>query len=827
MNSRKAHQWFNTVYRNVKEYDRKDLFLQQGGLPHEFAFILVQSWITLDRCLEWKDGRHTIGQGLIDLAEQNQRHDEWVQTGFDIPMGELELNQYTKSWMDLSRSWEERLPYDWVTDREDRLRYGPFGPALAHFARPGGLEAIAKVLIDQKGGVDLTCFPEHLRAILRLLITSDDNDDDLGSPKPEEAGPWKEAFPVDPHLSSQEEEAKAAISRLEDEQATLAEEIEKLLAGGDGSAEAADGLGDAEARTFTHEAPPPSGVPETSVESTSVGELAEHSGADCTPRSTGRNERDGVSEPLERAAMNNAPEPMAQVRTNDAATPLEQVMLNDASDPSTQPSSSNAAEPLEQGGMEGTVVASSSAEATITDGADDQGEKPVELRHAAESTDPVTAPESNNEGGGLFDGLSEQDALEKAVNLCFEMIAGKNDAAAKSESDKTGSEHTTRGGIQSHESPTPADTTAPSSDPPCNMSEFAQYLSELFDRERGQGDGDCNMNDPEPVAQQTAPMTQRESTVQLTIDPRFIFQCASPGYTVTEDVEMDAPPLPEYDMAPVAEEPIVCMDLEQAPLYWHPAPQVTLPFPPQCGPEMVPIQEEEMVDAPPTTVSAVRSTALPIVITLLKQKNEAMKGVIATSPTSSNLPTVQRQVPLAIGKTDTTICGVQSGTPQIVISPASPVLSPDLTSSAPPVQTSTSSIANPVDSPTQEANKRQDKDAPASASAESSTVTNNGSADHLPDYVSDDDDDKENAVPSVPSKSSSAESESADHQEGYTGEGYIASASESTAASDDENEDSSRPPSPVHKPADMQTVLALLRDVETNSRQTSEGTTPS
>ena len=83
---------------------------------------------------------------------------------------------------------------------------------------------------------------------------------------------------------------------------------------------------------------------------------------------------------------------------------------------------------------------------------------------------------------------------------------------------------------------------------------------------------------------------------------------------------------------------------------------------------------------------------------------------------------------------------------------------------------------------------------------------------------------KENAAPSAPSKANSAES--ANHQEGYTSEGYIASASESTAASDDEKENSTRPPSPDHKPADMQTVLALLHDVAAEANKTSEGTTP-
>ncbi|KAL5501156.1 hypothetical protein ACEPAH_9543 [Sanghuangporus vaninii] len=170
MNSRKAHQWFHVVRRNVLQYKRMDLSLHQGGLPYEFAYILTLGWIHLEECKTWADGRHTIGQGLVDLAEQKQKGDVWKLSEFDVTMTEDELEEFVDSWMRLKRRPEELRGYNKAADDEDLKKYGLLGPAIASLASLEEIDMALADLADPELGQELAFVSERLRPIFELLI---------------------------------------------------------------------------------------------------------------------------------------------------------------------------------------------------------------------------------------------------------------------------------------------------------------------------------------------------------------------------------------------------------------------------------------------------------------------------------------------------------------------------------------------------------------------------------------------------------------------------------------------------------------------------------
>ncbi|KAL5521938.1 hypothetical protein ACEPAF_1792 [Sanghuangporus sanghuang] len=170
MNSRKAHQWFHVVRRNVLQYKRMDLSLHQGGLPYEFAYILTLGWIHLEECKAWADGRHTIGQGLVDLAEQKQKGDVWKLSEFDVTMTEGELEEFVDSWMKLKRRPEELRRYNKAADDEDLKKYGLLGPAIASLASLEEIDMALADLADPELGQELAFVSERLRPIFELLI---------------------------------------------------------------------------------------------------------------------------------------------------------------------------------------------------------------------------------------------------------------------------------------------------------------------------------------------------------------------------------------------------------------------------------------------------------------------------------------------------------------------------------------------------------------------------------------------------------------------------------------------------------------------------------
>ncbi|KAL5513954.1 hypothetical protein ACEPAG_2715 [Sanghuangporus baumii] len=170
MNSRKAHQWFHVVRRNVLQYKRMDLSLHQGGLPYEFAYILTLGWIRLEECKAWADGRHTIGQGLVDLAEQKQKGDVWKLSEFDVTMAECELEEFVDSWMKLKRRPEELRGYNKAADDEDLKKYGLLGPAIASLASLEEIDMALADLADPELGQELAFVSDRLRPIFELLI---------------------------------------------------------------------------------------------------------------------------------------------------------------------------------------------------------------------------------------------------------------------------------------------------------------------------------------------------------------------------------------------------------------------------------------------------------------------------------------------------------------------------------------------------------------------------------------------------------------------------------------------------------------------------------
>ncbi|KAL5480521.1 hypothetical protein ACEPAI_1791 [Sanghuangporus weigelae] len=169
MNSRKAHQWFHVVRRNILQYKRMDLSLHQGGLPYEFAYILTLGWIHLEECKAWADGRHTIGQGLVDLAEQKQKGDVWKLSEFDVTMAECELEEFVDSWMKLKRRPEELRGYNEAADDEDLKKYGLLGPAIASLASLEEIDMALADLADPELGQELAFVSERLRPIFELL----------------------------------------------------------------------------------------------------------------------------------------------------------------------------------------------------------------------------------------------------------------------------------------------------------------------------------------------------------------------------------------------------------------------------------------------------------------------------------------------------------------------------------------------------------------------------------------------------------------------------------------------------------------------------------
>ncbi|KAL5521937.1 hypothetical protein ACEPAF_1791 [Sanghuangporus sanghuang] len=798
MNSRKAHQWFYTVYRNVIEYERRDLFLHQGGLPHEFAYILAQGWIDLSECVKWKDGRHTIGQGIFDLAAQSRRGEEWMQSPFDIPMGEAELGAFTTSWMNIERSPEERLPYAWSLDREDRVKYGPFGPALAHFARPDRLERIVDGLINRKDDVDMSCFPGHVKSIFDLLAISDESDDDLDfetdsqgtmeSQDPAEAVNGPQEFSVDSHPpleDIEEERTRAEIRRLEDEKRKLAEQLEEALAQDDEPGDIATET----SRVLHGPAPNDASGTVASQDASRNGHevaLAEQLGPDA------------ATTPVEPETTNMADETCTQEET-----PL--TTLNTEYQQSVVPLSTPGPSPGQQ-----DMFAGETPPASLK--VDDQ-------QFAAQPPAPELGPGEQDP----FAGMSELDALEKAVRMFLAGTATNAEGTGSSDN-KTSSEGSLQGQAQSGQDSSTSHViqggfAISSSNQISDMDEFARSLEAELDHEPEQGDGDCNMDGPIPVAQQSGPTT-RDMDIQCTDASQFTFQSAPLGYMGIDDIEMAAPPMPEYDMLPEVEEPMVQMDCEYAPLHWSPPAQTAFSCPQQWGyfglqpfvavPEATPIKEEEMVDAAPMPEPApVRSTALPLIQRLLRQKSEGMQGITPVgAPSEAPLPP----------QPDVSRSSTQSGIPQIVISPPAPMFDcHDAAGSATQCPTTVPSVMNVVGGSIHKGDHQLPNDPESSSespyrvshsfvppSEKSSVILADNTANDLPDYASDDD--KENAAPSGSSKASL--SASVNHSSPFT------TGSSAIPSSKTSIESASPSLAPAQKSADSQSVLDLLREVE-------------
>ncbi|KAL5480522.1 hypothetical protein ACEPAI_1792 [Sanghuangporus weigelae] len=795
MNSRKAHQWFYTVYRNVIECERKDLFLRQGGLPHEFAYILAQGWIDLSECLKWKDGRHTIGQGIVDLAAQSRRGEEWVQSPFDMPMGEAELGAFTSSWMNIKRSPEERLPYAWSLDREDRAKYGPFGPAFAHFARPGRLERIVDGLINRKDDVDMSCFPGHIKSIFDLLAISDESDDDLdfeidsqGTMESQDAAEAENGYQdsyVDSHPPSrdiEEERARAEIRRLEDEKKKLAEQLEEVLAQDDRADDIATEM---------------SGVLHGSVPNdaskTVADQDASRNGYEIT-----------LAEQLGSEAATRPIAPEATKMVDETSTPGETLFtaLNTEYQQSVVPLLYTSEPSPGQQDMFAGETPPASLEV------DDQ-----------QSTAQLLAPEFGPREQDPFAGMSELDALEKAVKMYLAATATNAEATWNSDN-KANSEGSVQGQTQSgqdsstsHVITIQGDFASSSSNQINDMDELARSLEAELDHEPEQEDGDCNMDGPISVVQQ---MTQ-DMDIQCTDASQFTFQSAPLAYMGMDDAEMAAPPMPEYDMLPEVEEPMVQMDYEYAPSHWSPSAQTAFSWPQQWGhsglqpfvavSEATPIKEEEMADAAPMPEPApVRSTALPLIQRLLRQKSEGMQGITPIGgPSDAPQPDVSQS-------------NTQSGIPQIVTSPPAPVSGcHDTKYSAAQHPTVVPSVTNVVEVSTYKGDRRlPDDPEPSSASPcrvshsftppseKPSVIQADKTVDDLPDYASDDD--KENAAPSGPSKAGL--SASVNHSSKLI--------TDSSAIPSDEAPVESTSPSlaPEQKSADSHSVLDLLREVE-------------
>ncbi|KAL5501157.1 hypothetical protein ACEPAH_9544 [Sanghuangporus vaninii] len=799
MNSRKAHQWFYTVYRNVIEYERKDLFLHQGGLPHEFAYILAQGWIDLSECVKWKDGRHTIGQGIVDLAAQSRRGEEWMQSPFDMPMGEAELKTFTTSWMNIERNPEERLPYAWSLDREDRVKYGPFGPALAHFARPERLERIVDGLINRKDDVDMSCFPGHIKSIFDLLAISDESSDDLDfetdsqgtmeSQDLAEAGNGPQEVSVDspspPSQDIEEEKARAEIRRLEDEKKKLAEQLEEALAQDDKPGDIAT-----ETNGVFH------GPAPNDASRMVANPDAFRNGHEITL--TEQLGPDAATTPVEPEAIEMADETCTQ-----GETPL--MTLNPEYQQSVVPLFIPEPSPGQQ-----YMFARETLPASLK--VDDQ-------QFAAQPPAPELGPGEQD----LFAGMSELDALEKAVKMLLAGTAtnaegtGNLDNRASSEGSvqgqaqsgqNSGTSHIIQGGFANS-----------SSNQINDMDEFARSLEAELDHEPEQGDGDCNMDGPIPVAQQSGP-TAQDMDIQCTDASQFTFQSAPLGYMGMDGVEMAAPPMPEYDMLPEVEEPMVHMDCEYAPLHWSPPTQTAFSCAQQWGysglqpfvavSEATPIKEEEMVDAAPMPETApVRSTALPLIQRLLRQKSEGMQGIISVgAPSDAPLPP----------QPDVSRSNIQLGIPQIVISPPAPVFDcHDTTGSATQRPTAVPSVMDIVGGSIYKGDHQIPNDPEKSSespyrvshsfvapSEKSSVILADNSANDLPDYASDDD--KENAAPSGSSKAGL--SASVNHSP------PLITGSSAFPSSKTLIESTSPSLAPVQKSADSQSVLDLLREVE-------------
>ncbi|KAH8111612.1 hypothetical protein DFH11DRAFT_1546472 [Phellopilus nigrolimitatus] len=161
----RAYKWFLTVRAMVLEKGCADYALDNACSEIELVFMVMRGWLPLGDCLTWTDGRHTLGEGLVQLAAMEPTV-LMMEDGVTRPSKQA-VREFQQKWV-VSR--DTSLRYDWRRDEEERKQHGPFGPAVASYAVPAALEKILTLLSYPDSYTTTGCLPTTLQALFLPIL---------------------------------------------------------------------------------------------------------------------------------------------------------------------------------------------------------------------------------------------------------------------------------------------------------------------------------------------------------------------------------------------------------------------------------------------------------------------------------------------------------------------------------------------------------------------------------------------------------------------------------------------------------------------------------
>ncbi|EJC99548.1 uncharacterized protein FOMMEDRAFT_148701 [Fomitiporia mediterranea MF3/22] len=161
-----AFLWFHLVRNVVVKKSRSEYKLEYSCTPRAILYMVFHGWIDLADAVSWKNSRHMLGLALADLASRIGGFEKLEDEITEKP-DNAALATFLKGWP-LSRG--PKKGYNWISDRRDRAKYGPFGPLLARYATPEVQEMILQTLLTSDTPLDKVNFPGNWKPFFLPLV---------------------------------------------------------------------------------------------------------------------------------------------------------------------------------------------------------------------------------------------------------------------------------------------------------------------------------------------------------------------------------------------------------------------------------------------------------------------------------------------------------------------------------------------------------------------------------------------------------------------------------------------------------------------------------